>query len=408
MIKAGIGYSRDQDSFNSGVMATKIAIEENGIEEANLVIAFCTKGVDCNSFYSGVRSVVGEDVDIVGGSAVGIITNNNLSCDAFSSAVACIESDTVDFDVEYVNKLKDDEFLAGKNLGEKIDSNLMTKLMLLFYDSIKSPPTESSPPVLNASAPIINGIESVVGSDTPIFGAGLVGDFGLGSISQYCKDCVSDNSIVATRFSGKMDFYSTIMHGCTPKDGIYHTITDMSGQFVYEVDGKPIVEMINDFYGNDSWQQQNPVWALTIGVNYGDKFSTYCEGNYVNRLISGVLPDKSGIVLFEADLEVGTEFQFMLRDNIRIVDATKVETEKLVNEIYGNGKNPVFALYIDCAGRSSNYSITLTDEASEVQNILNKYRIPLLGFYSGVEIAPLIGNARGLDWTGVLLIITEE
>ncbi len=34
--------------------------------------------------------------------------------------------------------------------------------------------------------------------------------------------------------------------------------------------------------------------------------------------------------------------------------------------------------------------------------------IPFLGFYSGVEIASLMGRSRGLDWTGVLIIFAEN
>ena len=34
--------------------------------------------------------------------------------------------------------------------------------------------------------------------------------------------------------------------------------------------------------------------------------------------------------------------------------------------------------------------------------------MPLLGFYSGVEIAPFMGGSRALDWTGVLIVLSEE
>ena len=34
---------------------------------------------------------------------------------------------------------------------------------------------------------------------------------------------------------------------------------------------------------------------------------------------------------------------------------------------------------------------------------LNHHNVPLLGFDFGVEVAPLLGKSRGLDWTGVLL-----
>jgi hypothetical protein len=50
---------------------------------------------------------------------------------------------------------------------------------------------------------------------------------------------------------------------------------------------------------------------------------------------------------------------------------------------------------------------TKIEEASEVQEVFNQYNIPLLGFYSGVEIAPLLKKSRGLDWTGVLLVLAE-
>jgi hypothetical protein len=50
----------------------------------------------------------------------------------------------------------------------------------------------------------------------------------------------------------------------------------------------------------------------------------------------------------------------------------------------------------------------MTEEAQEVQTVLNQYKTPLLGFYSGVEIAPLLQKSRGLDWTGVLLVFAED
>ena len=33
---------------------------------------------------------------------------------------------------------------------------------------------------------------------------------------------------------------------------------------------------------------------------------------------------------------------------------------------------------------------------------------PLLGFYSGVEIAPFEGYSRPLDWTGVLALLRVD
>jgi small ligand-binding sensory domain FIST len=127
----------------------------------------------------------------------------------------------------------------------------------------------------------------------------------------------------------------------------------------------------------------------------------------VNRLITGVIPDGSGIRMFEPDLAPGVEIQFMIRDNKMMISSARENTTKLLAKIEEDKKRPLFALYIDCAGRTAELSYTEGEEAAEVQKILNLHNIPLLGFYSGVEIAPLFGRSRGLDWTGVLMIIAE-
>jgi small ligand-binding sensory domain FIST len=197
------------------------------------------------------------------------------------------------------------------------------------------------------------------------------------------------------------------MHGCSPHNGIYHTITRSNGAIVYEVDGRPIVDLIDELYGDRNWHLQKPVKRLTIGVNYGQKFSEYNENHFVNRLIAGVLPQRDGIVLFEPDLPEGTEIIFMLRDAQEMIRSARNNSTLLMDQIMTDGVTPCCALYIDCAGRAAKFSETLTEEASEIVQTLNKFDIPLLGFYSGVEIAPLLGKSRGLDWTGILLILAQ-
>jgi len=39
---------------------------------------------------------------------------------------------------------------------------------------------------------------------------------------------------------------------------------------------------------------------------------------------------------------------------------------------------------------------------------MNRYNTPLFGFYSGVEVAPIFRKSRGLDWTGVLMLLAKD
>jgi len=79
-----------------------------------------------------------------------------------------------------------------------------------------------------------------------------------------------------------------------------------------------------------------------------------------------------------------------------------------MRQVQKDRRNALLGIYIDCAGRTGGYLNTPYEEASEVQKVFTGYGVPLLGFYSGVEICPLMHKSRGLDWTGVLIIFAED
>ncbi|MEJ2155960.1 MAG: FIST N-terminal domain-containing protein [Desulfobacteraceae bacterium] len=407
MMKVGIAYITESDAHKSGQSVARAAMAEGGIAQADLVVAFCTSAVNHQAFYKGLREVVGDVPPIIGGSAIGVITHNGLSYEGTSAGVMIIESEGVAFDVQSVGDLQRDAETTGRSLAEQLDKDLAARLLLIFYDSIRRPASSDNPPIMNPSPPLIKGIESAHPEEIPIYGAGLLGGFDFSPTYQFCGHHIAQQSVVGLSISGDIRLYARIMHGCTPQDGIYHTITRSEGAVVYEVDERPIVDWIDEMYGHQEWQHQMPVKRLTIGVNHGEKFGEFNENNFVNRLIAGVLPNRDGIILFEPDLSEGTEVLFMLRDADAMIRSAKSNTTELIEEITADGAHPLVAFYMDCAGRASHYSETLTEEADQVIAGLNKHNIPLFGFYSGVEVAPLMGKSRGLDWTSVLLILAD-
>ena len=407
IMKVGIGYDNRKDSVLLGKKVAGNAIKNGKIDKPSFVMAFCNGKVDHEEFFRGLQTVVGDKVPIIGGSAIGVITNNHLSYEGYPAGAAVIESETFQYTVASAGDLDKNEKIAGQKLAENLSNSTDGELLLIFYDSIKYAPTESTPPIINASPLLIEGIEETLKSKIPIIGGGVIGDYEFSHTKQFCGSYVANQCVVGSILSGDFKPYFLVMHGCTPKDGIYHTITKSEGAVIYEVDGKPIVEMIDDQYGNKDWRNQVPVGRMTIGVNHGEKFGDFKEENFVNRLIAGVLPNGEGIVIFEPDLKEGTEILFMLRNNEMMIESVKKNSADLVEKIIANGEKLIFGLYIDCAGRTSKASDALTEEASEVQTVFNRYDTPLLGFYSGVEVAPLLGKSRGLDWTGLLLVFAK-
>ncbi|MCP4605822.1 MAG: hypothetical protein GY847_35765 [Proteobacteria bacterium] len=402
-MKVGIGYSSEEDPYQAAGTAASEATQRGKISRPDFVLAFSSGALDCNDFFSGLKSVIGDNVPIVGGTTTGIITNEFISYDGYSVGVAAIESEKFSYDVFSASDIDKDERLAGQNLGEHFKNASEEDLLLLFFDIVKQPATSGRPPILNSAGAILQGIRETLTNEVPIVGGGFVKDHSFNSPTQFCGTHVDNQNAIGLLLSGEHKKYHQIMHGCTPQDGIYHTITRVDGHIVYEVDGKSIVEIINKKYGNENWQDESMLRRLTIGVNLGDRYD-FDEGNYINRAILGPLPNKEGIVVYQPDLEVGTEFQFMLRDSQRMLESARNNSQKLLEQIVSEGRTPLWGFYVDCAGRTAKRADLLTEEASEVQTVFNGFGVPLLGFYSGCEIAPLLGKSRTLDWTGVLTV----
>jgi hypothetical protein len=406
-MKVGVGFSKNKDAFSAGVEVAANAMRSREIDRADLVLAFRRGAPDHEEFYRGLRSIVGDHVPVIGGSAIGVITNHDLFYKEFASGAAVFNSDSLTHRIFCVDGLDDDEEKSGEILGDALSKEADGKLILLFYDSLKIPPTGNMPPVLNSSSLLLKGLSKRFAKKTPIIGAGLLGDFEFNPTRQFCGSSVSDQKAVAALLSGDFNVHSCITHGCTPLDGIYYKITRMEGSIIYELDGKPITQIIDDKYGSQTWRDQHPVKLLTVGVDSGDKFERPDESTCINRLILGAIPNGEGISIFEPDLENGIIIRFMIRDADEMIKSARENAEEIMGRIIAKGERPVFGLYIDCAGRTAEYQNIVTEEAAVVQDVFNRYGVQLLGFYSGVEIAPMPEKSRGLDWTGVLLIFSE-
>jgi len=406
-MKVGIGYSNNRDSKHSGREIALTALEDGAINNPTFVIAFCNSNVDPKKFLEGIQEVTGDNVPVIGGSSVGIITNENISYEGFPSGIVIVEDENIQIQIGVAGNLDKSEFETGRKLADQFDFHKNDNI-LLFYDSVRQPPGENSPPILNSSKPLLSGLSDRMNVQIPVIGGGTIGDFEFAPSIQFTGNSVESQCAVALLLRGGPDLHYKIMHGCTPKDGIYYTVTKADGATIYELDGRPIVEIINEIYGNENWQKQVPLKRLTIGINLGEKFSVeYHEDQFINRLILAILPDKSGIIIFESDVEVGDEVLFMLRNTETMFDSARNNTKQLIESLKDQGKEPQWGFYIDCAGRSAHFSETIQEEAAIVQKIFNEHNIPLFGFFSGVEISPFKNINCGLDWTGVLTIFSK-
>ena len=398
---AGVGYSELSDSEAAGREAASAAIAQSGTEQVDFVLLFATDKHDPSLVHKAVRSVVGPDAPIVGGSAMGIITADHLGYEGQQVGVAVITSDTVKIDLFSEGDLSDGELAVGRALGRKIKATTFDgePNLLLLYDIVKRRMSEGLS--LNMATPIITGMTETLGAWPRTAGGGMVGSLQGNPGFQLIDDRVEQQKAMAIVFHGGVRMDTVIMHGCRPSSG-YHTITKADGNTVLELDGEPTLDVIARLVGDahtGDWRDY-PLF-ITLGINNGDKFGIYQEDDYAVRLCMDVDHARKGLVFFGDDLTTGTVVQLMRRS----VDSSYI-SERAEALLRGtDGRRPFLALYIDCAGRAAAFCGSEGEEAEWVQRVVGAH-VPVLGWYVGCEIAKAASKMQSHNWTGVLSILS--
>jgi hypothetical protein len=398
--QVGIGWSENPDSFAAGREAACAALHHGGFDSCCLALIFSTSKHDPVAFRDGLRTTLGAETRLIGGYAIGVLTNKNLGYDGYQSGVVLFSTDSIQFDLLHAPGLPDNELAVGEALGQQLAARSYAgePNVLLMYDSMNHKHGQIK---MNMATPLLQGLQKYF-EPARLAGAGLCGDTPRDPVRLWFDDEIEHGTVQALVLSGDVQMDTVVMHGCKPA-GAYHTITASDGATVLEIDGRPALEVVAELLGPDSgYTFADYRFFVTLGVNKGDKFGAYNEDLYANRLCCNVDEERGGLVMFEPDLTPGTEVQLMRRsvDFGYIAQRTRDVLQRI------EGRRPFFALYIDCAGRASAYCGSDGEEAAEVQRALGD--IPLLGLYCGVEIAKVGSDLQPLDWSGVLCIFSES
>jgi hypothetical protein len=396
----GVGTSDNQISREAAKEATRKAIEGGELAQPDLVLFYTSEQHDPRQLQAGIREIAGPDARIMGGYSMGVITNDYLGYDGFQVGAAVFQFNDVDIDLFIEKELANREQEVGRALGQQINARAYktTPNIFFMYDSVIRSAAEGLS--LNMATPLLEGMGETFESWPPIAGVGMSGGMQWNPTYQWLDDEIYQNTALALALSGDVEMHTTILHGCKPA-GSYKTITKAKSNVIYEIDNSPALDVIDEMMGLDADWDEYPLF-LTLGLNKGDKFGEFKQDEYANRLCMAISRDDKSLVMFEPDLKEGSEVRLMRRS----IDFEYIRPSVEDFLLGLDGKRPFFALYIDCLARASAYCGSESEEAEQVQKALGN--IPLLGMYSGVEIAKVGQDIQPLDWTGVLCVFTDN
>jgi hypothetical protein len=397
-----VGYGKSPDPL--AAVRQAVAALGSAADNPRLLMAFSGGKLDPFAVRAALTAVLGP-VPVVGGSAAGAISRAGYGYSGFELGLVAFDDPSTAPQMLLSRGLEVDERKSGADIGAQVRSVVKEQqVVLLLFDSVAS----TQPPKLHYASSIVAGFNAAVG-DAPVnlLGGGLLTDMNMSGAWVFDGEGVSKHATVALVFPPTVTAETVILHGCRPVSA-FMEITRIDGATVYELDGEPALKVIERMLGLPigGGRGQELSLVATLGQKRGDPYAPYDEKSYVNRLILSADAATGSITLFEPDFEEGALVQIMSRDNGLMLDSVRRGVETLNRTVHG-GDN-LLGLYIDCAGRASARSGSAIEEAELVVRGLDE-KVPLLGFYSGVEVAPFDGeHSRPLDWTGVLTVLRRR
>lgn len=381
-------------------LAALRCIEAIGNVNPTMLLVFCGGKLDGSKILEIFRDKYG-DIPIVGGAAAGAIAGESFGYSGLEITALAILSRSATPRIFISDDLTEGEYIVSKRLGSEIaDAINYGDTVTLFYDSV----AENPPLRLHMATKIVAGLMEGCRHKRPtVLGGGLLTDLNLSEGWVFDGRMVRRHGLIALAWPSSIKADTFVMNGCVPASSFLE-ITRIDGAVVYELDGEPALSVLEQRLGRPMTTGPEGTISLlaTLGQKQGDQFAPFDEHSYVNRLILTGDPSEGSVTLFEADFELGAQVQIMARDNALMLDSVR-RGVRAANEIIAQG-DTLFSLYIDCAGRASIRSGAAREEASLVVDGLDQ-SAPLIGLYSGVEIAPFDGEPRALDWTGLLAVM---
>jgi len=339
-------------------------IEENILDKKtiNIVFTFGDRESVKNSKIFNELKVLYPNADIVGCSSSGNILGESIS-DASMIATA------ISFNEGHV-KLSIEDFTEADNLFE-ISKTLVEKLP---QENLKHIFLLSDGLHMNGSA-LASGANT--GVDNIAITGGLAGD---GTEFQetwvIANEEARQNRIVAIGFYGKS---LTIESGCYSgwdEFGILRKITKSKDNILYEIDGKPALELYKKYLGE--YAKDLPGSALDFPMSI--KKDNNSEA--IIRTVLGTDEEEQSLI-FAGDVSEGYLARLMRTNIDGLIDGSEIAAEQIskINE------KTALGLVVSCVGRRIVLKQLSDEELESIGETLGE-NVQLTGFYSYGELAP--------------------
>ena len=340
-IKAGVGMSQHHNPNVAGREAAGQALEMAGISKPDFVFMFGSIGYDQHSLVRAVRETTGG-VPLSGCSAEGTINGDDADESNFSVVVTAISSDELHWMNGLAAGLRADPRDAGKRVAQDLLPHLSAETIGLFV----------FPDGVSLSLEhFFAGLEGTLSSERflPMWGGGAGNNYIFGEPTyQYCDDEVVSDGVSYALLSGRARASWALSHSLIPIGG-ERKVTRSQGNVIYEIDGKPATEVLNEYLPEGALADERDWSRYAYSLALTSKAPSYMKDEeYVCRGYPAVRMADGSIIL-QTEVPEGTSIWFSTRDKKKLATGLDRMAAQIKDQL--EGEKPKLVFQFECATR---------------------------------------------------------
>jgi len=334
-----------------------------------IVLVFGNRyALESNSIYQEIRDLY-PNGHIVFGTTSGEILENKVYDN--SIVLTAIEFEKSTFKV--VRENMQDHAMNVEELGHSLVKNLPKKN--LKHTFIISEGTN-----VNGSG-LIKGLEAKLGTTVSISG-GLCGDDArfertLASYNENPKE----GEVICIGFYGDSLEITSANYGGWTGFGPQRTITKSKNNILYELDGKPALDLYKLYLGEKAKGLPEAALLYPLSVHKPD------SKEVIVRTILNI-DEENNTMTLAGDVPEGSKVQLMMSTVDDIAEGAAVAGDYAMRD---RKADPELALLVSCVGRKLVMDQRTEEEVEEVIGSIGK-QAKIMGFYSYGEMAPFAGQ----------------
>ena len=379
--KAGVGMSRNHNPSVAGREAAQQALLKAGVAKPDFVFTFGSIGYDQRSLVRAVRETT-RGAPLTGCSAEGTINGDDADESNFSVVVTAISSDELHWMNGLAAGLRADPRDAGKRVAQDLLPHLSAETIGLFV----------FPDGVSLSLEhFFAGLEGTLSSERflPMWGGGAGNNYIFGEPTyQYCDDEVVSDGVSYALLSGRARASWALSHSLIPIGG-ERKVTRSQGNIIYEIDGKPATEVLNEYLPEGALADERDWSRYAYSLALTSKAPSYMKDE--EYIVRGVpqLNLTDGSVTVQTEVKEGTSVWFSSRDKEKITAGLDRMAAQIKEQL--GGAQPKLVFQFECSTRGK-----LMFREQEKLQLLKRLRqsvnpdVPWAGFYTeGRELGPV-------------------